>query len=153
MAGKAIQRTRLEQLDKLGEDAVFRTYLEQGSVAKMCRALFAVSEDSNPGADAFYDWLDKVPERKARYERVKLQRADLHADMAVDAAMTATMEDVQVKRLQHDAHKWMAGILNREYRPGQSNVQVNVGVQFGAAWLAGLEKVGQPETIKAEVVE
>jgi hypothetical protein len=57
---------------------------------------------------------------------------------------------VQEKRLLVDVHKWRAGILNRDYRPGQSQVQVNVGIQVGAAWLEALQKL---ETIKGEVIE
>jgi hypothetical protein len=151
MAGKAVVKTRVAQLDKVGEDEVFSRYLELGSVPRLCEEVFGARTDGKKlGTDAFYQWLHKSPERWARWQKVKEARGEIEVDLALDEAQAADRENVQVKRLTVDTHKWRAGILNRDYRPGQSQVQVNVGIQVGAAWLEALQKL---ETIKGEVIE
>jgi hypothetical protein len=142
MAGRAIQRTRLEQLDKMGEDEVFRLYLEHGSTVAMCKAIFTPTDPNAKrwGTDELYRWLRVTPERWQAWQANKEARAEIEVDLALDEAQAADTDNVQVQRLKVDVHKWRAGILNREYRPGQSNVNVQVGVQVGVAWLQGLEK-------------
>lgn len=147
--GKPIQRARMAELDALGEDEVFRLYVEHGSVPKMCLHLFEAKE-GRPGTQAVYDWLHATPERWSRWQKVKEMRGELEVDLALQAAEEADKDNVQVQRLRVDTHKWRAGILNRDYRPGQSQVQVNVGVQVGVAWLEALKNVA---TIRAEVVD
>jgi hypothetical protein len=150
MAGKAVVRTRKAELEKLGEEEVFRCYLEVGSVPKLCAELFEPHGGEGTGTQAFYAWLHESPERWARWQKNKESRGEIEVDLALDAATEATKDNVQEKRLLVDVHKWRAGILNRDYRPGQSQVQVNVGIQVGAAWLEALQKL---ETIKGEVIE
>jgi hypothetical protein len=151
MAGKAVVKTRMAQLDQVGEEEIFSRYLELGSVPKLCVELFGEPKDGKKlGTDAFYQWLHATPERWNRWQANKLSRAEIEVDLALDRAEIADRDNVQVQRLIVDTHKWRAGILNREYRSGQSQVQVNVGIQVGQAWLEALQKL---ETIKGEVIE
>jgi hypothetical protein len=152
MAGKAVVKTRMAQLDQVGEAEVFSRYLELGSVPKMCAELFEPhgGKGKRVGVDAFYAWLHESPERWARWQRNKEVRGEIEMDLALDDAESATKENVQEKRLLVETRKWRTGLLNRDYRPGQSQVQVNVGIQVGAAWLEALQKL---ETIKGEVIE
>lgn len=151
---RPIQRARVAKLDQLGEEQVFRLYLEHGSIPKLCKEIFTPRGDGEePGRGGLYEWLHATPERWTRWQRVKETRGDIEVDMALDEAQAATTENVGVQRLKVDVHKWRAGILNRDYRPGQSQVQVNVGVAVGTAWMDALSKIGQVPTIKAEVVD
>lgn len=141
MSSRPIQRARLAQLDQLGEEEAFRLYLEHGSVVKVCKAIFT-PKDKNAtrwGVDEWYRWLKQSPERKARWQEMLETRGMVEADLALEAADEATKDNVNVQRLKVDVHKWRAGLFNRDYRPGQSSVQVNVGVQVGMAWLAALD--------------
>lgn len=142
-------------LDELGEDEVFRLYLEHGSVPALCREIFETQEGKRPGPDAFYKWLRGEPERWGRWQMVLETRSYVEADLALDAANDATKDNVQEKRLKVDVHKWRAGIFNRDFRPGQSQVNVSVGVQVGNAWLEALKNVQPREipTVQAEVAE
>jgi hypothetical protein len=143
MAGKAVVKTRMAQLEQVGETEIFRRYLELGSVPKLCRELFEAhgGQDKGTGTQAFYDWLHETPDRWTRWQQNKESRGEIEVDLALDAATDATKDNVQEKRLLVDVHKWRAGILNRDYRPGQSQVQVNIGIQVGAAWLEALQKL------------
>ena len=152
MAGKTIQRERMAALDKLGEEEVFRLYLEHGSTVAMCKAIFT-TKDKNAkrwGTDELYRWLHDTPDRWQRWQELKVQRAEVEVDLALEEAQAADRDNVNVQRLKVDVHKWRAGILNRDYRPGQSQVNVNVGVQVGVAWLDALKAIDKP-AIVAEV--
>jgi hypothetical protein len=151
MAGKAVVKTRMAQLDQVGEAEVFSRYLELDSVPELCREIFGEPKDGKKlGTDAFYKWLRAEDGRWDRWQANKLILAEVGVDMALDDAKSATRENVQEKRLLVETRKWRVGILNREYRAGQSQVQVNVGIQVGQAWLEALQKL---ETIKVEVTE
>jgi hypothetical protein len=151
MAGKAVVKTRMAQLDQVGEAEVFSRYLELGSVPKLCNEIFGEPKDGKKlGTDAFYQWLHAEGGRWNRWQANKLTLAEIEVDLALDDAKSADRESVQEKRLLVETRKWRAGILNRDYRSGQSQVQVNVGIQVGQAWLAALQKL---ETIKGEAAE
>lgn len=155
MAGKPVRAKRLALLDELGEEEVFRLYVQHRSVTKLCKAIF---EPTDPNAERwgnvdFYQWIKATPERKAWWQECQVVRGEIHVELAVDAAVEATNENVQLQRLKFDANKWAAGIFNREYRPGQSNVNVNVGVSVGQGWLDAMKEIAARETIQAEVVE
>jgi hypothetical protein len=142
MAGKAVVKTRMAQLDQVGEEEIFSRYLELDSVPKLCVELFGEPKDGKKlGTDAFYKWLRAADGRWDRWQANKLDLAEVGVDMALDDAKSATKENVQEKRLLVETRKWRVGILNREYRSGQSQVQVNVGVQVGQAWLEALQKL------------
>lgn len=140
MAGKAIERSRIAELDKLGEEKVFEMYVELGSVPKIVNELFPPKNGEKPGKQAFYSWLHADPERWERWQALKPVRAEIEVDLAHDEAHAATPENVQVQRLKVDTHKWRAGIMNREYRSGQSAVNVNMNVSVGMAWLEALKE-------------
>jgi hypothetical protein len=151
MAGKAVVKTRMAQLEQVGEAEVFSRYLELGSVPRLCNELFGEPKDGKKlGTDAFYQWLHAEEGRWNRWQANKLTLAEIEVDLALDDARSADRESVQEKRLLVETRKWRAGILNRDYRSGQSQVQVNVGIQVGQAWLEALQKL---ETIKGEVIE
>jgi len=56
------------------------------------------------------DLLGSDPEFAARYARAREASADVWAERAVQAAMEASPETVQVDRLRHDAYKWRARV-------------------------------------------
>jgi hypothetical protein len=144
--GRAIQRARLAQLDALGEDDVFRLYLEHGSTTAMCRELFDPHpehpEAKAPGRDELYRWLHADPERWARWQKVRELRGHIEADRVLEEAELTDSTNASAQRVRIDAFKWRAGVLNRQdFGPPSHTTQVNVGVQVGMAWLQALNAV------------
>jgi hypothetical protein len=139
--GRKIQRARLAQLDTLGEEAVFRCYLEEGSVVAMCAELFEpTTEDAKRwGTDELYRWLHAGEGRWERWQKVRELRGHVELDMVLDEAMKATPENANAQRIKVDALKYRSGVLNRDLNPSRPNVQVNVGVQVGMAWLQAMK--------------
>lgn len=75
----------------------------------------------------------------ARYARAREVSAMAFGDKALQAANDATIEDVQVRRLQVDTYKWRAAMANPAWKERGSNVNVNVNL--GAMHLDALRKV------------
>ena len=145
--GRKIQRARLAHLDTLGEEAVFRVYLEEGSVVAMCQQLFepATEDAKRWGTDELYRWLHMGDGRWDRWQKVRALRGHIEADMVLDEAMKSEPGNATAQRVKVDALKWRAGVLNRtEYGPPSQTTQVNVGVQVGMAWLSGMKEAEKP---------
>ena len=143
---------RLKQLDYVGEEGVFRAYLELGSTKKLTRKLFkpkGKAKSGDYGRMELYKWLHAEPERWELWQEVVRLRGHLEADEALEVAQAATPANASAHRAKMDAHKWRAERLNREdYGPPQQ--QVNVGVQVGSAWLEALQKI---EATEAKIVQ
>ena len=159
-------RARLELLDELGEEAVFRGYLEHGSVRALVAALFEPApgyEDAQQyGCDELYRWLHDetdAPGRWERWQKVRELRGHLEADLVLEEAMRATRENASAQRVKVDALKWRAGVLNRDtYGPPQAQTQVNVGLSVGEQWLAALRALssrpeGEVSPVRGELTE
>ena len=129
-------RARLAKLDELGEDAVFRLYLEVGTVKAVTEQLFepAVEGAKDWGRMEFYRWLREDPERWDRFREVRRLRAHVEADEVLEAAKNVTPNNATAQRVKIDAYKWRAERFNREdYGPPQASVNVAVGIGRGMA--------------------
>jgi hypothetical protein len=151
---KPIARSRMAQLDQMGEEQVFRLYVELGSVAKVAAELFtpATPDAKDWGRRDFYAWLRKEPGRWDRWTEAKQDRAHVEADLVHEDAEAVSPENASAQRVKIDAHKWRAERLNRaDYGPPQTQVNVGVGVQIGQSWLDALKGADTPRTVHARV--
>ena len=143
---------RLNQLDDLGEEGVFRAYLEVGSTKRLTQRLFkpkGAAKSGDYGRMELYKWLHAEPGRWERWREVVRLRGHIEADEVLEVAMAATPENASAQRVKMDAHKWRAERLNREdYGPPQA--QVSVSIQVGSDWLQALEEI---ETEAGEIIE
>ena len=133
MPGGKIVKARVELLELIGEEEVFRRYLEDcENQRELLNDVFEIhGEGRAPGHHAFYQWLDSVEGRRERWRGVKRMKADQHFDKSIEAAETATSDNVQVRKLQHSAHKWAAGVMDRD-QYGQGPQVVNNNNTFDA---------------------
>ena len=64
-----------------------------------------------------------------RYARARVTSAEGFADKALQAANDATIEDVQVRRLQVDVYKWRAAMANPKAWGDKQQVEVSGGIE------------------------
>lgn len=151
MSGSPIKRRRLALLEDMGEEAVFRRYIELGSVKLVTEDLFEPAREgaNSVGRMDFYKWLKDEPGRWERWQEVQRLRGHVEADMVLEAAMDVTPKNSSSQRVKIDAHRWRAERLNRDSY-GAPQAQVNV-VQVGSGWLEALR--GMKEEQEPEQVE
>lgn len=68
-------------------------------------------DDSLPGQNTVYKWLDENSAFAKQYASARARQADSKFDEADEIAKAATVENVQVARLQIDTIKWQASKL------------------------------------------
>ena len=138
-----ITKSRVEQLEEMGEEAVFEAWLEAGSLLKMAENLFEPHPDypdGKPGYVSFYRWLENEEGRAERWKRFKKFAGHIASERAVDEAMEATPDNFQSQRLRYDAQKWRAGVYNRDdYGDGGDKVLES----FGKALLNAMLKADE----------
>lgn len=142
---RPVRQKRLRQLDEIGEDEVFRKYLDLGSTRALTADLFEPMQEGSTdyGRAELYAWLHESDERWARWQRVRETRAHVEADMAYEEGMLATPDNASAQRVKVDTLKWRAGVLNRkDYGPPAAQTVVNNNVQIGMAWLGALRELG-----------
>ena len=142
MPGKKLQRSRMELLDKLGEEKVFALYMEHGSTRAMNAAIFEPHQDSKDsqdyGRNALYAWLKADEGRWERWQRTRKMRGHVEVDLVHEYAEDTTVENASAMRVKVDAAKWRAGVLNREELGTGPQTVVNNTVNVGMAWLEAL---------------
>lgn len=148
MPGKKITRARTAELEEMGEEKVFATYLEHGSVKRTVEALWQ-QDDESPSHIPLYNWLHEDPERWERWKKVRQLRGHVEGDMAYEVAMSATEQDVRSKKLQVDTLKWRAAVLSPKDFSTQPTQQVTVNV--AAEWVRGMIEADSIQA--AEIVE
>lgn len=140
MPGHKIIKKRVQTLEKMGEEEVARTYLEEGNVRSMMEALFdAHGDGKKPGVSAFYEWLQMREGRKEWWRQIRDIRAELDADEAVRVAMKATQDTWQRDRLEVQALQWRSGQRHKEYME-KTSVET-----LGQALMKALEMASRPE--------
>ena len=66
------------------------------------------AEEGMPSLTTIHRWLDAVPGFRQRYADARTLQADSLAEMAIDAAASATPADANVARVRFDAYRWLA---------------------------------------------
>ena len=96
------------------------------SLRRVCR------DDGYPAAGTVCRWLaeDEGGKLREQYARARDSQADVYADEITDIADMASVEGVQVARLQIDARKWLAGKLAPK-KYGERVTQELVGANDG----------------------
>jgi hypothetical protein len=146
-----ITNARLAQLEELGEEGVFRLYLEHGTVKAVVRCLFEPAPNYPDAQDygrlEYYKWLKQDPGRWDRFREIRKLRGHVEADEALEMALAATPATATAQRVKADVHKWRAERLNREDY-GPPTAQVNVAVQVGGGWLEAMHEIVAPEALE-----
>ena len=103
MAARPIRAGRLAKLNELGEEQVFKLYLEHGSTRAVTEALFTRAPGQEGakevGRAELYEWLRADDARWQRWQKVKETRAHILAEMVYDEAMNATPENASAQRV------------------------------------------------------
>jgi len=145
--GRKIYEARIAQLEDMGVEEVFRLYLEHGTVRALVSSLWEpAQENQTVGVSALYGWLDRDPDAKQAWRRLRKLRGDMDADEAVHIAMHATQEDWQAKKLQVETLKWRAGVNNREEYGGGVDAVVST---LGQAILRAITAAEHQERLPA----
>lgn len=159
MPAQPITQRRLALMDELGEEAIFKRYLELGSVRKLCWEMFeAAQEGQTPSTRAFYKWLDQKEGRRDRWERTLEMRGNDEFDEIGELADEINEQNVRSIREKIKAKQWRAERLNKKYG---SRTNVEVEHSIGSQWLEAVRQAEEqreiPEAdarvIEGEVVE
>lgn len=138
---KKVTKARVATLEELGEQEVFRLYVELGSVRAVVEHLFKPAREGTRDMDrsSVYEWLRAEPGRWERWEQARRDRAHVEADLVSEYADQVDSENAGAMRVKISARQWRAERLNRaDYGNAPTQVNVGVGVQIGETWLAAL---------------
>jgi len=139
--GRLKSTTELQLLRQFDEDEVFGTYLELGSIRKLCRFLGQVMGLTDGEGDpkplttlAFYTWLDDEDGRRDTWEQVMEWKSQVEAEEMIELADTADLTNLQLRRLMVDARAKAAAMRGIGQRG-----KVEVNLSLNAAWLTGMK--------------
>ena len=141
MAGFKIRRRQQAQIEELGEDHIFATYIQTRSVRKLLEAIGIPN-----GHQALYDWLhgrgeDSDPDRWQRWQDTRKIVADRAVDNIVETVESVTPDNAAASRVRLDGEKWLAAMHNREAYGNSRDAALVVGTP--GMWLEAIAKVAQ----------
>lgn len=105
------------------------------SLRKICGA---ERDDFLPGQTSVYQWLATNEDFAKQYARARELQADSKFDEADDIAKSATVENVQLARLQIDTIKWQASKLSPK-KYGDSVQMKHTGEDGGPVKVQAIE--------------
>jgi hypothetical protein len=133
----SLQRTRIVEIEMIGEDAIFDGYIETGSMRGMMKRL------GIKNWRALYQWLRRDEGRWQRWQDTLEARSYDAVDRISDIADEVTPENASAKSVELRAVTALTEKLNPRFR---NNTQVNVGVSVdaGSDWLKALREMQSP---------
>ena len=148
MAGRKIIRRDYKKLNKVGEDRIFDSYVDEGSGEGMLRKLEPEIGVITTGT--FYRWLksDKSGSPN-RWEKWQLNMKANAFMLAEEALRIADDSEDAKHRLEH--RRWLASRMDRDQFGSKTDTTVNV-VSIGDEFLSALKRVEEKSSMQKEIV-
>ena len=140
MAGKPIQKTIAQAMEKVSEEELFRTHLEEGSVVRALAKLKPQIGQVSKGS--FFDWIKADKERHARWKAhlaiVAFNLVDESLEIVEQVADNPRA--VPGARLRVEQRRWMAERFNRSAFGARPDTTV-VGINLADDYMTALKRV------------
>lgn len=125
-------------------DLICEEIAEGGSLTKICK------KPDMPSYTLLSRWRRVHPEIDEMLQRARADRAEYHRDNAMDVVEDADEDNVMARTLQHNAHKWAAGVDDSKFSP-KAKIEGNFSAPTQIIVNTGIDRTPLPQPAKETV--